>query len=163
MELNDEERKALSLQLAQDTWKRTDDTIAAYTEHTISFGLASLRAPLILLSAGIAALLGFVSANAAQLQGMATETGRVFSAFIAGLVLAGASNAFAYLTQGLYTQDLVVQKRLFEHPYLDPAPGKQFRDRGRAAHALTAILVIGAYACFIYGAYVFYRLLERLL
>lgn len=163
MQLNERECHELTLQMARDTWARSDDMIRAFTEHTISFGLAAIRAPMIILSAGIIALLSFVSANSESLTGMANEIGRAFFAFVGGLVLAGAGAAFAYLTQGLYTEELCLQKRTFDHPFLDKTPGKQIRGRGEAAHALTVIAVIGSYGSFIYGAWVFYGLLARLL
>lgn len=159
------EQRAERMRLAEREFDSNAARRKATMEQILSFSNAAMRAPALVAAGGVAAALGFYSANYARLSsspaGLQTFNDVLFWLF-AGLLLTVMAPGMAYFSQMAYHEALVAEKHSYAPPFIEPTRKTKVMnaigDAFRIAATLMILCSIGAVS---FGGYKFLSLTQQ--
>ena len=125
-----------------------------------SFSNGAMRAPAIAAAGGIAAMLGFYSANAKVLTGTpaAADFSAALAYFFAAVFLCVLTPGCAYLSQGAFVYSMGSYTLDYDHPYAhETTASKRWHFVGVALQVVSIIITLLAIAGVALGAWHFMR------
>ncbi|RUU97859.1 hypothetical protein EOB36_25495 [Mesorhizobium sp. M6A.T.Cr.TU.017.01.1.1] len=149
-----------------DAAKRAHDRANEYRKLTTNqiqaFSVEAMKAPALVAAGGIAAALGFYSANYSRLsqnpQHLANFNSILLWLFL-GLLSTMAAPAFAYLSQLAYAEEGGKEKHDYEHPFVHETPqSRRYRIAGHCLRLVAVGFWLAAMGCLIRGGYLFLRI-----
>ncbi|MCJ2036421.1 hypothetical protein [Methylobacterium sp. J-068] len=115
----------------------------------ITFGSEALKAAALVNGGSAAAMLAFIGTGR---QPVTLDTIQALRLFGFGLLAATVATGGAYITQYLYQNAIDARAREWEYPFVrETKKSRLFARFGMGFHAVTALLVIGAYGCAVAG------------
>ncbi len=159
-----EKLREFRLKEAQRAHDANDDHFRLHTAQIQTFSADAMKAPALVAVGGIAAALGFYSANysrlTAQADGLAIFND-ILSWLLLGLLIIVVAPASAYLSQLAYSAMILAQRKDWEHPFVHDTPkSNSYRFLGDVFRWLTVALVAASIICLIRGGYLFLRLVS---
>ena len=150
------ELRILSAHRAHD---RATDLFKAQSEQTNSFGLAAMRAPALVSAGGIAAALGFYSANFNRLSedpaNLELFNNVIFWLFLS-LLATVVAPGIGYFAQAGYASSLGHESYDYQHPFTHSTKGSRlWRLVGETCRWLAVATVVVSIGCLIRGGYLF--------
>ncbi|MGL4487941.1 MAG: hypothetical protein ACRCU5_00665 [Rhizobiaceae bacterium] len=154
------ERKRLA-ERAHDQNDKAEEVHAGQIE---AFSIAAMRAPGLAAAGGIAAALGFFSANYSVLKHTTGAT-ELFNAmigwFFLALIFAVLAPGAAYFSQLAYQDSLQRRTKTYEHPFVTTTKGSDMAEQvGNFFRWFTVIVNLGAIVAICFGGYKFWKLLN---
>ena len=148
---------------AHDKWVKAEEIHARQIE---VFSIAAMRAPALAAAGGIAAAIGFFSANYAMLKQTA-GTIELFNGmllwFFVALIFSVLTPGAAYFSQLAYQDAIHRMENTFDHPYVIQTKGTKFATIvGNAFRWLAVIFNIFAIFFVCLGGYKFLLLVKSL-
>jgi hypothetical protein len=152
------------------TAERAHDRDAKHTEiiskQIEAFSIAAMRAPALVAAGGVAASLGFYSANYSRLLGK-TDALSLFNDSLAwmlgGLLLTLLAPGLAYFSQLAYLDAVSNHLHDWEHPFIHETKRSKIADRiGDGFRWACVIVVLLAIACVAVGGVKFLHLVATL-
>lgn len=135
-------------------------------ESVISFSNSAMRAPALASAGGIAATLGFYSANYSRLAGnqiALTEFNAILFWLFLSLLATITAPGLAYFTQCFYAWSLTGHIQVWEHPYVLPTRKSKIQNAiGITLHILTVLTVISSIIFMMVGGLRFLDLVHTL-
>ncbi len=147
---------------AEAAWASKEEDVKSSHKQTMQFRIAALKGPVLINSAAVAALLGFVSANAKKLSGSEAVVVQCLWIFSIALLVSSLSSAAAYITQYLYTLADNQYEKSTKHPYIFEKESR-YKNCALVAHVITALLVVCGYLLFFLGVFKFQKLIAAVL
>jgi hypothetical protein len=159
MSEENQERVARERARAMEALRHRHQQIDNSIGYTIQFGQTALKAPSIINMAGLAALLGFVSANAERLGDHIANIEQGFIWFAIGMLTAAMAAGGSYITQYIYTEAYARFSHGWQPPYVEPTDIPLVA-AGKLMHAGTVALALLSHAGFFAGAVEFLELVK---
>lgn len=130
-----------------------------------AFAIMAMKAPALVAAGGVAAALGFYSANYSRLKTVATaldEFNAVLVWLFVALLLTLAAPGAAYFSQLFYNQALEAEEHSFDHPYVrETKASKRLAIYGDVSRWLAVILTASSAACIVIGGIYFLNLVSK--
>lgn len=128
----------------------------------LSFSNGAMRAPALVAAGGVAAALGFYSANYARLaetpESLSIFNGILFWLFLS-LLLTVLAPGIAYFSQTFYTQAMANEEYHWETPFVRDTPkSKRWDVAGHMARWLAIGVIVASIGCLILGGITFLSL-----
>lgn len=147
---------------AERSFDALDNATEMHFRQIEAFAVLTLRMLALTCAGGIAAVLGFYSANYLRLSqspaSMTVLNGILGTLFI-GMLLTLVAAGFAYFSQMSYAQAVFTRIRSYEFPYVTNREGKggtsEWIQRGDAIRVLATVFAGAAGACLIVAGYSF--------
>lgn len=148
---------------AKAAFAKNDDYAKIHAAQIQTFGSDAMKAPALVAAAGVAAALGFYSANFTRLSSdplkLLAFNDILFWLFASLLVIVCAPG-MAYLSQIAYTTSLYAEDYEYDAPYTRQTRRSLFyKTVGDCLRWLAVALVVLSIACLTYGGYRFLHLL----
>lgn len=146
------ERELRSAERAHD---RRNTGLESTNNQVLSFANAAMRAPALVSAGGVAAALGFYSANYTRLAqepaNLETFNAILFWLFLS-LLLTVAAPGLAYFSQICYVSAIVKETYHWDHPYVrETKKSKRLERAGDAIRWLTILAVFASIICLCIG------------
>ncbi len=126
-----------------------------------AFSLASMRAPALASAGGIAAALGFFSANFSRYQDNLEVFDNILFWLFLALFLSVVAPGGAYLSQYAYSLSMTKEKQDWKYPYVHPTDlSKRYRRIGYVFHGCTIAVILASYCAIGWGGLIFLSLFE---
>jgi hypothetical protein len=130
-----------------------------------SFSVMAMKAPALVAAGGVAAALGFYSANYSRLKLVPTaldDFNAVLVWLFVALLLTLAAPGAAYFSQLFYSEAIASEEHFFDQPFVrDTKRSKRFTFMGDAARWIAVGLTTGSAACIVAGGIDFLRLVAK--
>lgn len=128
----------------------------------LSFANAAMRAPALVAAGGVAAALGFYSANFSRLASdptnLATFNSILFWLFMS-LLLTVIAPGLAYFSQIFFSEAFSKEKYHWQHPFVEETTAsKRWNVAAHVARVVAICAVVASIACLIAGGWMFLRL-----
>ncbi|MGW6778317.1 hypothetical protein ACWF50_09725 [Brucella pseudogrignonensis] len=160
--MDEGEKKKRWLEAAERAHVRRLDAWSKHSDHVLSYSNAAMKAPALASVGGIAALLGFYSANYSRLSAnpeiLTTLNDILFWLFLS-LLLTVIAPGLSYFNQIAYVSSLAKETYHYEHPYIrDTKASKRYERVGDVMRVIAILVVIGSIACLMRGGYLFLQI-----
>lgn len=144
---------------AKIAFDKNDEKAKIHAAQIQTFGSDVMKAPGLVAAAGVAAALGFYSANYSRMsvhpENLESFNGILFWLF-ASLLLTVCAPGFAYLSQIAYTHSIYAEEYSYEHPFtVNTAKSKRFGLVGDGFRWFAVLLVVLSIICLIRGGMLF--------
>lgn len=140
------EQYKLRLEQARIAHENHQASIKLLTDPVFSFGAAAMRAPGLAAAGGVAAALGFYSANFATLKNIPDAIHSFNNALywlFVSLLLTVAAPGIAYFSQSFFSNARSAETRDWQHPYIFETPKSRLYQRlGLGFQIMTILDVI---------------------
>jgi hypothetical protein len=135
--------------LAQREHDRLDRSAAALFPAVANFAVETLKAAALVNGGAAAAMLAFIGTGR---QPVTLDTIRGLELFVAGLLVAAAATAVAYLTQFFYLREMQKMSYVWAFPFAEATPAsKRAKWLATMLHILGVVFVLLAYGCAVAG------------
>lgn len=135
--------------LAQREHDRLDRGAAALFPAVANFAVEALKAAALVNGGSAAAMLAFIGTGR---QPVTLDTIRGLELFVAGLLVAAAATAVAYLAQFFYLREMQGMSHVWVFPFAEATPASKRAKRfATMFHVLGVVLVLSAYLCAVTG------------
>lgn len=156
------EQIKVRMEAAEKAHMRRADDWSRHADHVLSYSNAAMKAPALASAGGIAALLGFYSANYTRLSAkpeiLTTLNDILFWLFLS-LLLTVIAPGLSYFNQTAYVSSLARETYHYEHPYIrDTKSSKLYERVGNLMRVLAILVVIGSMGCLMRGGYLFLKI-----
>ncbi len=136
--------------------------LEATNSQVLSFSNSAMRAPALVAAGGVAAALGFYSANYSRLaatpESLTIFNGILFWLFLS-LLLTVLAPGIAYFGQIFYTESMAAEEYHWESPFVRDTPkSKRWNLAGDIARWLAVAVVVASIGCLIAGGVQFLSL-----
>jgi len=166
--MSPEEEKAFDIKIRAA--ERTHDVVRKGAETHSSqievFSLAAMRAPALAAAGGIAAALGFYSANHVQISGnpaATNEFGQILIWLLIALLMTIAAPGLAYFSQLAYLYAAYDRTYIWDHPYvLDGKRAKPAKLIGDVFRWVCVLFVLASIICAAMGGISLLRLISAM-
>lgn len=157
------EQRIASAERAHD-WARK---AAEQHNHQVeAFSLLGMKTPALVAAGGVAAALGFYSANYTRLKvdpANLTDFNSVLSWLFIALVLTSAAPGMAYFSQIAYVSSLWKKEHEWEHPFVrETASSKRWEIVGDICRWAAVALTAGSIILIVMAGYQFLSLVNRI-
>ena len=152
----------LNREMAREAWKLQHEATNKSRDHTIQIGLAALRAPVLLNSAGLGAILAFVSSQSGKLGSAGDAIAQVYFSYLVGVFLGATATGFGYLWMRASTNATNSYEKVWQARYVQSKYSVSQVDQDLWQIATIAAVVL-SYIAFIRGGYLMYTLLLAIL
>lgn len=159
-----EKQREERIRLASATHAARREDIKLIVQQIQAFSVDGMKAPGLAAAAGVAAALGFYSANYTRLsenpENLVTFNAILFWLF-ASLLFTVIAPGLAYFSQISYGKSWSYEKFDYDHPFVHNTPKSLFFERvGDVIRWATVGVVGGSIACIIRAGYLFLRLVS---
>ena len=125
----------------------------------LDLSINAMKTPGLAAAGGIAATLGFYSANYARLGDLVAVLNSILFWLFLALLFTVITSGLAYLTQWAFTISAVKLEQIDEHPFInETSHSKRFSLIGRVLQLICIILVFFSYMALFYAGYQFLKL-----
>ncbi|MCO6177880.1 hypothetical protein [Ciceribacter sp. RN22] len=164
MESNEEfDRRIASAERAHD-WQQKG--MEQHHRQIEAFALLGMKSPALVAAGGVAAALGFYSANYARLTADAsnlTDFNSVLFWLFLGLLMTIAAPGLAYFSQLSYAASIAEKTFCWHHPFVDDTPrSRLYKKTGDVCRWSAVVLTTGSIASICLGGYHFLHLVNRI-
>ncbi|MER9758480.1 hypothetical protein [Mesorhizobium sp. M0138] len=147
---------------AKIAFGKNDERAKIHAAQVQTFSSDAMKAPALVSAAGVAAALGFYSANYDRLS-QSPENLQTFNSILfwlfASLLFIVCAPGFAYFSQIAYGAAIYAENYQYEHPFtVETAKSKRLRWVGDLFRWLAVVLVVTSIACLIRGGSLFLRI-----
>jgi len=150
-----------NLRHARTAHAREDAARETVTRAIESFSIAAMRAPGLAAAGGVAAVLGFFSANYERLKDNVTDLNAILFWMFGALLLVVVAPGAAYFSQIFFGQSSASKRYDWEHPYVHSTKmSTVWKWIGEFFRALAVLLVVGSYTALIMGGWQFLGLIK---
>lgn len=157
-----EEQRKERMRLAERAHDWLDNAAEMHAKQIEAFAVLTIRSLILVAIGGIAAVLGFYSANYERLSGVSGMLGHVNEMLVylfASLVLTLLTSAFAYFSQLAYASAFFEYDRSYIHPFSSPKPiSKRYTIAGDFCRWGAVILAFISLACLVAAGFSFFRI-----
>ncbi|MCH4560324.1 hypothetical protein [Mesorhizobium jarvisii] len=159
-----EKEHADRIRLAERSHAARRDDIKLLIPQIQAYAVDGMKAPGLAAAAGVAAALGYYSANYTRLsanpENLITFNAILFWLF-ASLLFTVIAPGMAYFSQISYATSWTYEKYNYEHPFVhDTAKSLRFARIGHAFRWVTIAIVFGSIACIARAGYLFLRVVS---
>lgn len=159
-----EKLDAENREAAKYTWTQKDAVAAKSLDAELQFGQNAIRSVGVINAAAIAALLGFLSANAKSMMSLPDEVRSSLSIFIVGVMASPLSFGSAYISQSFFTRAEYLHEKTFKHPYVTDKSGKDIiLFWAGFFKVLSIFMVVIGFSCFMLGSWWFVQLVTKVI
>ncbi|RZS82045.1 hypothetical protein EV217_2858 [Phyllobacterium myrsinacearum] len=159
------EQRAERMRLAERAFDNSAASRKVTSEQILSFSNAAMRAPALVAAGGVAALLGFYSANYSRLHESSASL-QIFNDVLfwlfAGLLMTVMAPGLAYFSQLAYYEGLAAEKHSYVYPYVTPSRKTKIMNAiGDFCRILATLIVVASIGSVAYGGYRFLELIPK--
>lgn len=137
-------------------------SIESTGNQVLSFANAAMRAPALVAAGGVAAALGFYSANFSRLASdpdNLTTFNRILFWLLMSLLLTVLAPGLAYFSQIFFAEAQSKEQYYWEHPFVrETAASRRWNAAAHLTRAVTIALVLASIVCLAVGGFMFLRL-----
>ncbi|WP_155734640.1 hypothetical protein [Brucella intermedia] len=160
--MDEKEQIKAKMEAAERAHVRRSDALSKHGDHVLSYSNAAMKAPALASVGGIAALLGFYSANYTRLsekaEVLATLNDILFWLFLS-LLLTVVAPGLSYFNQLAYVSSMSKETYHYDHPYIrDTKASKWYERLGDFMRILAILTVISSIGCLMRGGYLFLKI-----
>ncbi|MGO8059172.1 hypothetical protein ACC716_13245 [Rhizobium johnstonii] len=161
-----EKLRDLRIRTAERMHDRDFKALEIHNKQAEAFAVAAMRAPALVAAGGVAASLGFYSANYARLVGKAdalTLFNDSLSWMLGGLLFTVLAPGLAYFSQLAYLDAVSSRTNDWEHPFShDTRRSKIAEQVGNVCRWVCVVVVLASIACVATGGLKFLHLVATL-
>lgn len=165
-DVENKEKYDLNIRLAERAHDEHYKYFNLNSEHIISFSHAAMRAPALASAAGIAAMLGFYSANykilSKDIENL-IHFNNVLYWLLIGIFLSILSPVLAYISQNAFTYSTSIKKLDYNYPFIhENRKTKIFWALGEITRFMCGVSIAGSILCLVYGGHSFLAMINPL-
>lgn len=150
--------------LAERAHEQRYEGMKLHADHVLSYSNASMKAPALASVGGIAALLGFYSANYKRFSDqpdVLLNFNSILFWLLLSVMFTVIAPGLAYFSQFFYTFSLEEETYHYDRPFVrDTKKSKCYERIGNIFRILTVLVVLSSICCLIRGGYIFLLLFK---